>query len=666
LIEPTNISELTTSHYDNPITGRSSEFDLQMNSAGLKPWVRDAFELIKHAEEHAQAGSDFDRRMAMISFDNAIELSIITYFSLHPDQRNGQKFKEKNLAQWGQGFHGKLKFFKHYVEDILGQLMQVDFDDMAYYHRVRNELYHSGIGMVPAETDINGIRTAALWVFSTLFEVDVEPLLALDPPSNNSRAIESRITNESVKRDESRISETTEFLRLFISMRNDLSRLMETVGVEESRASEIAEFEKYRDVIQRAKVLRNQIVNEPNHEPAAARVKELSKELQHIHHLIEVQLRNHQRVIARKAIEATSRAAAKKSYRRAGIIWQSLGTGMTLSILSYVEQALSLDVLNRPLIIVATELNLIVDQTYHLLTTMAGSFTPVFDRGVRSESLIDALNSQDNKVIFTTIQRLFKLRSHGPFNRDNLVFVGQDIHLSSGIVSQTLFDLFPRAVFIFFTSSGPPTEEMKALYGDLITTYDFRRAIEDKVFHPIHFEQRNLRTTDLTFDTLEDFPEAVADFKTAEYARALSEDLAAHFQNRNSQVSSKALVITSDLHFAEVLVSNLSSIMQHQAEIATISSALSVQSRDGLISRFRDTRDNLKIAVISRGFKPIPRSTELKTIYLTGSFSRNYISRVIGVLSSHDGPRGLIVDYGKNLQTIQSVLDGKDDEVQLN
>jgi hypothetical protein len=129
-----------------------------MNSTGLKPWVRDPFELIKHAEEHAQPGSDFDRRMALISFDNAIELSIITYLSLHPDQREGQRFEPSDIEGWRKGFHSKVKFFKHYVETILSQSMQVETDIIIYYHRLRNELYHGGGGMVPAETDISGIR----------------------------------------------------------------------------------------------------------------------------------------------------------------------------------------------------------------------------------------------------------------------------------------------------------------------------------------------------------------------------------------------------------------------------------------------------------------------------------------------------------------------------
>ena len=37
----------------------------------LKPWVRGPFELIRHAEGHLKAGTDFDKRMALISFDNA-------------------------------------------------------------------------------------------------------------------------------------------------------------------------------------------------------------------------------------------------------------------------------------------------------------------------------------------------------------------------------------------------------------------------------------------------------------------------------------------------------------------------------------------------------------------------------------------------------------------
>jgi hypothetical protein len=40
----------------------------------LKPWAAGPFELIRHADGHLKAGSDFDKRMALISYDNAIEV----------------------------------------------------------------------------------------------------------------------------------------------------------------------------------------------------------------------------------------------------------------------------------------------------------------------------------------------------------------------------------------------------------------------------------------------------------------------------------------------------------------------------------------------------------------------------------------------------------------
>ena len=45
----------------------------------LEPWIYGPSELIKHAEEHLQVNGDFDKRMALVSYDNVIEVSIDTY-----------------------------------------------------------------------------------------------------------------------------------------------------------------------------------------------------------------------------------------------------------------------------------------------------------------------------------------------------------------------------------------------------------------------------------------------------------------------------------------------------------------------------------------------------------------------------------------------------------
>ena len=41
----------------------------------LKPWTYGPFEILLHAELHYRVGEDFDRRIAMVGFDNAIEVA---------------------------------------------------------------------------------------------------------------------------------------------------------------------------------------------------------------------------------------------------------------------------------------------------------------------------------------------------------------------------------------------------------------------------------------------------------------------------------------------------------------------------------------------------------------------------------------------------------------
>lgn len=56
----------------------------------LHPWANGPFELLVHAEEHLRLGEDVYRRIALIGFDNAIEIAIGSYLLLKPIQRGGK------------------------------------------------------------------------------------------------------------------------------------------------------------------------------------------------------------------------------------------------------------------------------------------------------------------------------------------------------------------------------------------------------------------------------------------------------------------------------------------------------------------------------------------------------------------------------------------------
>ena len=143
----------------------------------LKPWANGPFEQILHAEIHRLNGDDFDRRIALISFDNSIEVSITTYLTLNPIQRGGREYSKEDVDKWRISYHTKLDFFEAELQrrDIQPK---VGKDEIIWYHSIRNDQYHGGTRGVPEERDLSGIRQVALWVFSVLFDVpDTEQIV---------------------------------------------------------------------------------------------------------------------------------------------------------------------------------------------------------------------------------------------------------------------------------------------------------------------------------------------------------------------------------------------------------------------------------------------------------------------------------------------------------
>ncbi|ABF42756.1 hypothetical protein Acid345_3756 [Candidatus Koribacter versatilis Ellin345] len=143
----------------------------------LRPWALGPFELILHAEMHYRQGEDFDRRISIVGFDNAIEVAIHTYLSLHPIQRQNRTYPRVNVEVWLENFHTKMDFLEVEIANR-GCAIICEKADFIWYHEVRNGQYHVGGATIPQERELEGIRKAALWVFGLLFDVgDVEEIL---------------------------------------------------------------------------------------------------------------------------------------------------------------------------------------------------------------------------------------------------------------------------------------------------------------------------------------------------------------------------------------------------------------------------------------------------------------------------------------------------------
>ena len=123
-----------------------------------------------HAESHLRGADDFDRRIALISFDNAIEVAITTYLTLNPIQRGLRSYSKNDVEKWMKTFHTKLDF----LEKELGSRnlqWSVEKSHIVWVHDHRNEQYHGGHKGIPEMNTLLIARTAALWIFSVLFDV---------------------------------------------------------------------------------------------------------------------------------------------------------------------------------------------------------------------------------------------------------------------------------------------------------------------------------------------------------------------------------------------------------------------------------------------------------------------------------------------------------------
>lgn len=139
-----------------------------------------------------KGGEDFDRRIALISFDNAIEVAITTYLTLNPIQRGGRTYRNADAERWLNNYHSKLEFLDSEIADR-GLSWQVDKAHIIWAHDHRNEQYHGGHKGTPEKHVLKIVRDAALWVFGLLFDVnDVEvalnkAIIDRSPPATPTR-----------------------------------------------------------------------------------------------------------------------------------------------------------------------------------------------------------------------------------------------------------------------------------------------------------------------------------------------------------------------------------------------------------------------------------------------------------------------------------------------
>ena len=130
------------------------------------PWTDGPRELLQHAVDHLSQGNDFDRRIAMISIDNSVELIIKTYLGLPKRALDHSGPSRKELGQASESFPALLDLLEKYAGH---KIVGLGLDDLEWYHRIRNQLYHSGNGITVEKSKVETYFEFASTLFESLF-----------------------------------------------------------------------------------------------------------------------------------------------------------------------------------------------------------------------------------------------------------------------------------------------------------------------------------------------------------------------------------------------------------------------------------------------------------------------------------------------------------------
>lgn len=262
-------------------------------------------------------------------------------------------------------------------------------------------------------------------------------------------------------------------------------------------------------------------------------------------------------------------------------------------------------------------------------------------------------------------------------------------------------DALPNASFIGFT--GTPIEltdkNTKAVFGDYISIYDIRRAVEDGATVPIYYESRLARLSldeaerpkiDPSFEEVTEGEEVERKEKlkskwaqleaivgTEKRLNLIAGDLVSHFDKRCEAMQGKAMVVCMsrricvELHKAIVA---LRPAWHHEDDNQGIIKVVMTGSasdpvdwqphirsksrRESLAERFRDAEDHFGIVIVRDMWLTGFDAPSLHTMYMDKPMRGHGLMQAIARVNRvfRDKPGGLVVDYLGLAHELQQAL----------
>ena len=287
--------------------------------------------------------------------------------------------------------------------------------------------------------------------------------------------------------------------------------------------------------------------------------------------VIKLVARNHQFIGVNKAIahfkEAKQNAknglVSAEDAQRLGVFWHTQGSGKSYSMVFLTQKILRVFGGGYTFLLITDRKEL--DKQIYGTFAGVGAVTDKDARATDGAHLKELLKT-DKRYIFSLIHKFNfdeKLT-----DRDNIIVISDEAHRTqAGSLAMNMRKALPNASFIGFT--GTPLfkddELTRKIFGAYVSTYDFKRSIEDGATVPLYYENRGeklrldnpqinqdireaIESQDLDSDQEDKLKRLFAKeypILTAEKRlRAIAKDAVYHFNNRG--YTGKAMFVALD------------------------------------------------------------------------------------------------------------------------
>ena len=414
-------------------------------------------------------------------------------------------------------------------------------------------------------------------------------------------------------------------------------------------------------------------------------------------------------VDTRGRYETGQKPGGEPGDRRVGVVWHTQGSGKSLTMAFYTGAIISEPAMENPTVVVLTDRNDLDDQLYGTFSRCQDLLRQPPTQAESRADLRNKLSVNAGGVVFTTIQKFFpeeKGDTHPELSdRRNIVVIADEAHRSQydfiDGFARHMRDALPNASFVGFT--GTPIElqdaNTRAVFGDYISIYDIRRAVQDGATVPIYYESRLAK---LSLDE-DEKPKIDPGFEEATEGeeverreklktkwaqleavvgaenriKQIAEDIVDHFELRLEALDGKAMVVCMSRRICIDLFRELVRLRpgwhSDADEGGTIKVVMTGSAsdppewqqhirnkprREALANRFRDAGDPLRVVLVRDMWLTGFDAPSLHTMYvdkpMRGHGLMQAIARVNRVFK--DKPGGLVVDYLGLAQDLKHAL----------